>query len=254
MNKLWLLGLWLLCCNVFAQTNLTKVIQLEYVPADKIIQLIQPLLVSGEKISGSGQTLVVNVTADTLTQIRALLHKLDVPPVTLTVSVYQGDVNWLASQNSNDVVYSTRPRQQMERGQSVTVVNGESAMVSTGSSVPVINSVGFGWNTGVGYEQQPVQNSLLVSPLLQGAQVKISVKKVREQQNTASWQQFDDQQLDTTIMAPLNKWVQLGSAEGAQFQQDSNTVSYSAGRAFQNNSTLYIKVSRTNSMPVGPAK
>lgn len=254
MTKQWLLCLLLLTSSVFAQNNLTKVIQLEYVPANKVIKLMQPLLGQGEKISGSGQTLVVNVSPDTLTQIRAVLHKIDVPPVTFTVSVYQGDPNWLSSQNSNDVIFSTRPRSEMERGQSVSVLNGESAMISTGSTVPVINSVGFGWNTGVSYGQQPVQNSVIISPLLQGSQVRITVKKLREQQNTASWQQFDDQQVDTTIMAPLNKWVQLGSAQGAQFQNDSSTVSYSAGRPFQQNATLYIKVSLSTSMPAGPSK
>lgn len=43
-------------------------------------------------------------------------------------------------------------------------------------------------------------------------------------------------------MVPLNKWVALGSHEGAQNTNNSSSVSYTAGRPFALQSTLYIKV------------
>jgi type II secretory pathway component GspD/PulD (secretin) len=254
MNR-WLIVLLFLAGNAFSQTPITKMIQLNYVQADKVVQLLRPLIDSdeGEKISGSGQTLIVVVNPPTLTKIREILHQLDVPPVTFNISIYQGDPNWLSQQNSNDVVYSTNPQSQVQRSQSVKVMSGESAFVSTGEEVPTVSSVGVGFFTGVSYQQHNIQNGLLVQPVMQGSQVKLSVKRVREQENAAGGQQFDNQQVNTTIMAPLNKWVPLGSAEGSQ-NTDSSSTSYTAGRPFSQNSTLYIKISIVNAMPSGSSK
>ncbi len=254
MNR-WLIGLLFLAGSAFAQTTITKMIELNYIQADKVVQLLQPLIDSdeGERISGAGQTLIVVVNPPTLTKIREILHQLDVPPVTFNISIYQGDPNWLSQQNNNDVVYSTNPQSQAQRSQSVKVMSGESAFVSTGEQVPIVSSVGVGFFTGVSYQQHNIQNGLLVQPVMQGNQVKLSVKRVREQGNAAGGQQFDNQQVNTTIMAPLNKWVPLGSAEGAQ-NTNSSSTSFTAGRPFSQNSTLYIKVSVVNAMPSGSSK
>ncbi len=252
--KQWWIGLLLIASNAFSQTLITKVIELNYVSANKIIQLIQPLLQTDEKVSGSGQTLVVKVAPDTLTQIRTILHQIDVSPVTFNVSIYQGDPNWLSPQNSNSVSYSTQPRSEQVRSQSVKVMSGESAFISTGEEVPIISSIGTDFFTaGISYEQRNIRNGLVVSPVLKGSQVKLKLRRVREQENAAGGQQFDNQQLNTTIMAPLNKWVSLGSAEGGQ-KTDSSSTSYSAGRPYSQNSTLYIKVSIINAMPSGGTK
>ncbi|KTD56489.1 secretin N-terminal domain-containing protein [Legionella shakespearei] len=252
--RLWLMGLLLVTSNAFAQDMITKVIQLNYVPASKVIQLIQPMMNSGERISGTGQTLVVNVSPDTLTMIRDVLHKIDVPPVTFNISVFQGDPNWLSSQNNNDVIYSTNPQWQVQRSQSVRVLSGESAFVSTAQQIPIVSAVGVGFFTGVDYQQHNIENGILILPVLQGSQVKLSVKRVRQQQNVAGGQQFDNQQINTTVMAPLNKWVSLGSAEGAQNNTSSSSTSFTAGRPFSQNSTLYIKVSVVNAVPSGQSK
>ncbi|MCL9685420.1 type II/III secretion system protein [Legionella maioricensis] len=254
--KQWWIGLLLLIAsNAFSQSLMTKVIELNYLPANKVIELIQPLLQSGEKVSGSGQTLIVKVAPETLTQIRTILHQVDVPPVTFNISIYQGDPNWLSPQNSNSVSYSTQPRSEQVRSQSVKVMSGESAFISTGEEVPIITSVGTDFYTGasISYEQRNIRNGLLVSPVLKGSQVKLKLKRIREQVNAAGGQQFDNQNLNTTIMAPLNKWVSLGSAEGGQ-QADSSSRSYSAGRTYSQSSTLYIKVSIINAMPSGATK
>jgi hypothetical protein len=309
MKKLWIIGLLFLASNAFSQTTMTKVIELNYLQADKVIQLIQPLMQSGEKVSGSGQTLIVKVSPQTLTQIRDILHKIDVPPVTFNIEVYQGDPNWLSAQNSNSVSYSTQPPSEKLRSQSVQVMSGESAFISTGEEVPIITDVNGGYggtgggssggssgtatgstgtangstgtangsngaangskgaskgskgaangNTnaangnyfGISYEQHNIKNGFNVWPVLKGSQVKLTIKRVREQVNAAGGQQFDNQQVNTTIMAPLNKWVSLGSAEGAQSNTDVSSTSNSAGRPFSQNSTLYIKVSVPNAMP-----
>ncbi|KTC85212.1 type II/III secretion system protein [Legionella brunensis] len=240
--KKWLLGLFFLATNVFAQPLMTKVIQLHYQNADTVIQLVQPLLQDGEQITGTGQTLIVKVSPKTLTQLRTILQKIDQPPVTFEITVFQGDPDWLSTQNDNTTVISTSSQQNQQRRQSVQVMNGESAFVSTGQDQPVISSVGIGWwGPGITYDRRMVQNGLLVEPVLQGQKVKLTVRRIREEDSRVSNQQFNDQQVVTTVMVPLNQWVSLASPQG-DAPADSDTQVIRAGDQFSQNSTLYIKV------------
>lgn len=243
--KKWAMIFFFISFSVFADSALiSKVIQLQYVDADKVISLVQPLLQEGEAVSGSGQTLVVKVQPDTLTQIRNLLHKIDTPPVTFEVSIYQGPADWLQNDQST-VSYSTSMSEtNMQKSQSVKVMNGESAFVSTDSEAPIVSSVGVGFWTGVNYQQHPIKKGLLVEPTLQGQQVKLKVRRIREDQNQLQGtQQFDSQQTDTTLMVPMNQWVLLSSAEGAvDPDNNNNSVSYSTGNQYSQSSTLYVKV------------
>lgn len=253
MRTKWIFLLLFLASQVVAQTLITKVIQLNYVQSGAMITLLKPLLQPEEQISGSGQTLIVRVKPDTLTQIRDVLHKLDVAPVTLSVSIYQGPPNWLSAQNTNSVTYSTQSPGEVRRSQSVNVMTGESAFIATDQQVPIVSSVGVGFFTGVSYQQHNIKTGFLVQPVLQGGGVRLSIKRVRQQQNAAGGQQFDNQAVDTTVMVPLNKWVQLGTAEGVQNNNANDTV-FTAGRNFSRDSTLFIKVSIVKKVPVGPSK
>lgn len=238
----WLMLVLLLANNAYSQEMMTKVIKLNYMQANQVIQLIQPLMQTGEKLSGSGHTLIVNVSPQTLTQIRDVLHQIDVPPATFQVIVHQDGPDWLSPRNGNSVSYSTQSQSETLRTQSVQVMNGESAFVSTGLEVPVVTAVGAGFYAGVSYQQRQVKNGLLVSPVMEGSRVRLKVKRIREQVNPSGGQYFDNQQLDTTLLVPLNKWVSLGSAQGWQ-KTDSSTTVYTAGRTFQQNATVYVKVS-----------
>lgn len=240
--KKWIFSLLFVAFNAYAQDLITKVVPLHYVEANQIIRLVKPLLGADEKISGEGQTLVLKVSPQTLTQIREVIRQLDVAPVTFLVEIHQDTPDWLSAQNSNTVTYSTQPQSETLRNQAVKVSSGESALVATDTEVPIVSAVGVGFYTGIAYQQHQIKNGLLVHPTMQGSQVRLEVKRLREQANPSSNQSFDNQKIDTTLMVPLNKWVMLGSAQGWQ-KMDSSATVYTAGRSFSNNATLYVKVS-----------
>lgn len=240
--KKWFIILLFFAANALAEPPMmTKVINLQYRTANQIIPLIQPLLHEGERVSGSGQTLVVKVAPQTLTQLRSVLHQLDKPPITFQITVYQGDPDWLSTQNSDTQIINTPSHSNQRQQQSVTVMNGESAFVSTGQDQPVVSSVGVGFQTGISYDRRLVQNGLVVEPSLQGQQVRLKVRRIRERDSRVSSQEFDQQQVVTTVMVPLDKWVSLASPQGNS-PVSSNTQIVRAGDQFPQNSTLYIKV------------
>ncbi|MBN9229789.1 MAG: type II/III secretion system protein [Legionella sp. 40-6] len=240
----WILVV-LMSSSLYAQNMITKVIPLQYIPAEKAIQLMQPLLQPGESLSGSGQTLMVKVNDSTLTQIRSVLHQIDIPPVTFHISVHQGDPQWLSSQNDNAEVNSTQQQAQLLQDQSVNVMSGDSALVALDQEVPIVTSVGGGYFAGITYQQHQIHNGFLVRPVLRGSQVQLSVRRLREQANPAGGQQFDSQKVDTTVMVPLNKWVSLANPEGAQDTDNSSSYA-TAGNTFAQQATVYIKVSIVN--------
>ena len=244
--KKWIFLALFLMNSAYSQDVITKVIKLNYIQSNQVIQLIQPLMQTGEQVSGSGQTLIVRVNPQTLTQIREVIRQLDVAPATFRVSIHQGDANWLSSQNSNTVSYSTQTQAQTLQDQSVQVLSGESAIVSTDADVPIVSSVGAGFYSGIAYQQHKVKTGFLVHPTLQGSQVRLQIKRLNQQVNPAGGQNFDNQKVDTTVMVPLNKWVSLGSTQGFQNTNSSDRV-FSAGRTFTNNATVYVKVSLVKS-------
>jgi len=253
MRSLLLIVAILLSSSLAAQ-NIQKVIELHYKSAQEIERLIQPLLQEGDKISGEGNTLVVNVSPKTLTSIRAVLHRIDVPPVSFEVSVYQGTPNWLNNQRAGTKVISTQSNKEQQRYQTVQVMSGESAYISTGTNQPFISGVGVGlWTTGVDYERRNVKSGLYVSPSMQGSKVKLTVRKVRDQINNVDNQVVNEQDYMTTMMMPVNQWVALGSAQGQQPEKTGTRV-YTAGNSYGQHSTLYIKVRVKNQRNFGNAK
>lgn len=241
----WIVLLWIVAQTAFADDLATKVIQLRYIQANEVMALMQPMLGSGEQMTGNGQTLMVKAGPQTLSSIREVLHRLDVPPVTFDITVYQGDPNFLSSHNDNTVSYSTQSQAQTLQTQSVRVMSGGAAVVSSNQEVPVVSSVGIGFFTGVDYQQHQIKNGFVIKPELQGSQVKLTITKLRQQMNSSGGQQFDNQAVATTLMVPMNKWVLLGSAQGAA-PVDNNAVISTAGRQFTQNSSLYVKVKLAN--------
>ncbi|WP_133128867.1 type II/III secretion system protein [Legionella nagasakiensis] len=240
--RMWAMLLMFFVGSAFSQDLITKVINLHYRQANEVTPYLQPLLKPGESVNGTGTSLIVNVSPDTLTRLRVVLNSLDKPPVTFEISIHQDAADWLDNQDDDDNVYATSSGAIAKNDQSVQVSNGESALITTGSTRPVLSSVSGGIWPGVSYQQQAVKQGFLIEPLLQGKNVKIKIRRLRGEVNQVNQEQTTNQQLDTTTIIPLNQWVKLGSAEQSQMDSDSDTISYQAGNTFSADSTLFIRV------------
>ena len=244
MRKLGLLLL--LTSTVFAADLMTKVIPLSYMSAGDAEQALNPLLAPGETISHTGNQLIVNVSPETLTKVRSVLHQIDIPPVVFNIFVHQDQSNWLATSDNNDVVYGTSGTNNTSGNfQSVQVMSGASALISTGSNVPVVSSVGAGdWNSGVAYDRVDVKEGFLVKPQLEGSRVKLTISRVNSRADNINAQQIDTQNVNTTTIVPMDKWVKLGSSGQADMSSKPSTdIVYSAGASYKDKATVYIKVS-----------
>ena len=189
--------LWIICfvsLSVFAaKTNMiTKVISLNYISGEKAENILKPLLKANESISQSDQKLVVNVSEDTLTKIRTVLRRVDVMPVVFNIYVHQDDADWLNREKQSTITYSTSSNQSRADDQMIQVVNGKSALVSTGTNSPVVSAVSVGlWDSGVSYDRLSVKQGFLIQPTLKGSRVELKIRRFYAQQDNANQQNIN---------------------------------------------------------------
>jgi hypothetical protein len=249
---------------------ITKVIELHYVKAGDLIPQLTPLLQPEEVMSGNGSSLIVRVSPTTLTQLRQVIHQLDVPPVVFNVSIHQGSGDWLLQQQSEEV-YSATSNVEGGNNQSVNVMSGASAFVSTATERPVLSSVSnFGFapfepqgnqqeinhqqannqpdfnqqQGSVSFEQKKEVQGFYIKPELQGGKVKLTVRRIRQQANRTNDQASMGQSLTTTTFVPLNKWVKLGDTAQGSNDTQPDAVSYEASNSFTNEASIYIKINQ----------
>lgn len=250
-----------------------QVINLDYVPANKMITELKPFLLPGDIVNGTGNRLILRVSKETLTQIKTIIQAMDVPPVVFSVSIQQGNTDGIDTSNSS-TVYSASSRTKSGNAQSVTVLNGQSAFVSMGSERPIITSVsgGYGYDNnngggnrhhghggnhnnnnnynynnsdpGITYEQKEERQGFYIRPVLVGDKVKITIKRTRQQVSPTNDQASDNQALGTTTVIPLDKWVKLGQTGQEDTGAQNKAVSYKATNSYENDTTLYIKVNK----------
>jgi len=232
----------LIAVPVYAK-ELVKVIQLHYKTVDQVLPLLTPVLADGAKASGQGSTLVIKTTADNLTQIRYLLHKIDVPPTQFLIAIRQGNQHSNTTNLGNVIEYNTQSNSYQLQTQQVKVMAGETAFIKTGQQVPVIESAGYGWWTGVAYQRRNVSQGFWVEPTRQGSQVLLKIYRLRERIGRTTQQNIDYQKMMTTLRVPLNKWVALGATRSNGGLNQSNVIVYQTGDRYKQTSDLFIKVS-----------
>lgn len=218
---------------------------LHYQNVDSVIPIVQPLLQPGETLTGKQDLLILSAEPTRAKALLPIVSQLDIPPVSFAVEIYQGDPDWLKAHNPGNVIIRTPTRNQQQQTQSVRVNNGESAYVSTGQTVPVVQSVGIGWWNGVSYEYKNLRQGLLIKPSLQGQQVRLEIKRIRDAASDVEQDTFENQSAATTMTVPLNQWVSLASTEGF-LPTDNQTEVIRAGNNMAQSGVLYVRVRLAN--------
>lgn len=227
-----MLSFCLIACPVLAQS--LEVIDLQYRKAAEVIPVLQPLLEQGGALTGQDYKLFVRASPANLRQLRAALAQIDRRPNQLVVSVRrstQQEVERERAQASGTVstrgadvsVHATdgNTRDRSEGVASVQVIEGSSALISSGSDVPIVTAVAAGggrrpWAAATtGYRN--VSSGFVVTPRLNGQTVVLDIEQQDERVVNGSVQ---TQHLTTQVSGTLGEWIQLGGvSESASGQQ-----------------------------------
>jgi type II secretory pathway component GspD/PulD (secretin) len=210
-----------------------EVIQLKFRTAGEVIPVLQPMLESGGVLTGKDYQLFVRTTPQNLQQLRQALVQLDRQPRTLLVSVREAtrremqarsadaDVQ-VGAQNQNGTwrtqgsvsaqVNATGNHTVAQAVSSVRLLEGGSAFIATGQSVPVVTAV-FSRSdrkrasTGAALEYHDVTSGFAVTPRTNGNRVVLQIDQQSQQLEGGA---IRSQSLGTEVSGALGEWIELG--------------------------------------------
>lgn len=218
-----------------------EIIELKHRTADDVIPILQPLLERGGALSGQDYKLFVRASSANVSQLRAALAQIDRAPRQLLVSVRRSTraqieqerasasftiagtdasvaVNERARDRSGVRVQGTASadRNEGDAISSVQVLEGYSASISTGTSVPVVTAVAAGggrrpWVAG-SVEYRNLGSGMLVTPRVRGEQVLLDIEQQHEQLERGN---VTTQSLTSQVSGPVGEWIALGGVESS---------------------------------------
>ncbi|OGT17756.1 MAG: hypothetical protein A2342_07260, partial [Gallionellales bacterium RIFOXYB12_FULL_54_9] len=169
------------------------IINLKHRSADELLPVIRPLLNQDEMISGMNYQLLLRASPRNTEQIRLMLEGIDIVPRSLKITVLQNvDSDTVArltevsgrigrhvrlggGDNLNARIVSTRTLEDEQKSQQIRVLEGNRALVRSGQSVPVQQTVQTAWGTQVTTRYQDVESGFYVLPRVQGERVTLEI-------------------------------------------------------------------------------
>jgi type II secretory pathway component GspD/PulD (secretin) len=244
-----------------AQQQVLEVITLGYRQADEVIPLLRPLLAPGGTLTGTSNRLIVRTTAANLAELKQVLAVMDARPRQLVISVRQGSVGEAARgaasisgsvgvgsnaqvtvpappgtrRDPGVVVQSERSRiegralssrsaQDSSVTQTVQVLEGNSAFIRTGPSVPVtsaqINRTPGGTQVTQSTDFVNADTGFYVTPRVSGDRVTLDISTARDRVRNPNTGAVNIQRASTVVSGRLGEWIAVGgSSESAERTQ-----------------------------------
>lgn len=233
------------------------VIDLKHRRAEELIPVLQPLLEQGDALTGQDYKLFVRTSSANLAQLRSAVEQLDRQQRQMLVSVRrstaqdiqreQASASGTVRTGDGSISVNERPRPgsgvtvragerslqtQNSSVSSVSVLEGSSAFIATGTSVPIVTAVAVGGGrrpfVAGAVEHRNLQRGFMVTPRLAGEQV---ILEISQQDERISGGGIQSQSLNTQVTGRLGTWIQLGSVSESSSRTGSGILSrnYSTG-------------------------
>lgn len=232
------------------------VIDLKYRRAEELIPVLQPLLEQGGALTGQDYKLFVRASSGNLAQLRSAVAQLDKQQRQMLVSVRRSTASDVQrEQASASGTLSTRDgvsgtvragernlQTQSSGVSSVQVLEGNSAFIATGTSVPIVTAVAVGGGrrpfVAGTVEHRNLQRGFMVTPRVNGDQV---ILQIDQQDERVAGGGIQSQSLNTQVVGRLGTWIQLGGVSESSSSSNSGILSrsYSTGT---NELSVWVKV------------
>lgn len=233
------------------------VIDLKHRRAEEIIPVLQPLLEQGGALTGQDYTLFVRASPSNVAQLRSAIEQLDKQQRQMLVSVRRGTAQDIQREQAavSGTVRTDRPqadvtvragqgtlRTQGSSVSSVQVLDGSSAFIATGTSVPIVTAVAVGGGrrpfVAGTVEQRDLQRGFTVTPRIRGGEVILDIS---QQDERVAGGNIQTQSLNTQIIGRLGSWIQLGGVSESSSSTSSGILSRSYGTN-SNELSIWVKV------------
>lgn len=216
-----------------------KVIELHYRSAEEILPMLQPLLGSTSALTGRGFQLIVKAPTAEMKQIKAIVAQLDRAPQQLLITVEQVADHTLSQRGAGvsgsvDLrVHSTGGQDESTLRQTLRVMEGQEAFISTGQDVPVAESApvicGADTLSSGSVEYRAVRSGFIVLPRVNGETVTLTITPQRMQHRGNQGGAIDVNAASTTLNGPLGEWIEFGAVENSE-RIEKDTIVRSTAR------------------------
>lgn len=233
------------------------VIELRHRSADELVPLIQPMLVQGGSLSGTGYQLFLKTSPANRADIRKMIAALDKPARRLIIRIAHdlqatrmaqgGEAALVVGQGAQVEAraWGTRQLRSDNAAQMVQTVDGASAFIQVGRSLPVpMRQVVIGPGGAVLSETtqyRDLSSGFYATPQVNGQRVSIEIRQQSERTEAYSGAQaIQHQQVSTTINGRLGEWIEIGGGGRQALGQQGG---YSVGtQAAREQRSLWLKV------------
>lgn len=245
-------------------------IQLHNRAADEMIPIIQPMLASGEVITGQGYKLFLRASPETVRDVRQIIDALDLAPKMLLISVSQGtrrefeatridgnvsiesdngrvevgtDTENAAgsigySGDNAEVGISGSSRQGSENSKPVhrlRVAEGRQGFIETGSKIPYTS--GYRDSTT---EIVSATTGFYVLPRVNGNRVSLQVSPFKNAPVNNQSGVIETQQARTTVSGRLGEWLPIGGVS-EQYQRSQSSIGSRSEAQGSRDDQIWIK-------------
>ncbi|TVO75932.1 MAG: hypothetical protein FHK78_10695 [Sedimenticola selenatireducens] len=238
MSRLFFLLFLLFCSSSVIADYPLEIIQLQSRPTAEMIPILRPFIDKDGSIAGMNDQLIIRTSPANLVEIRKVIQRLDHPPRRLMISVRQAtghqlnqrrtqaDINLVVGKhakvvvgnpgNDNTVRYQIRDSQtksNLDATHRLQVLEGHSAFITTGQSVPVpeqtttINNNTIHQQITTRYKN--VTSGFYVIPRLNGEQVTLEISPHMIRPGNRQ-ENYDIQQAQTMVSGKLGEWIAIG--------------------------------------------
>lgn len=224
-----------------------EIIELKHRPADQLLPLLRPLA-GNAALSGSGFTLFVRASAADLAQLRKAVASLDRAQRMLSILVRQesgansggGGVGGRVviepgNSRGSASVWERTATASESVAQKVTVAEGGSAWISTGTSTLVPQRSVARTPGGVVIQESAVERNydtgFSVSPRVNGDNVVLEIAAGRSVPVSGTRGTADTSRVATTVSGRLGEWIEVGSTNVSQSESRSGVMARSGDAA-----------------------
>ncbi|WP_439537800.1 hypothetical protein [Methyloversatilis sp.] len=262
----------------WAQVKL-DIIPLKHRTTDQVLPALQPLVGEDAALSGANNRIFIRADAATRLAVKQAIEAIDTPLRSLMISVRHdnddsirregaavsgdiraGDVSVGAADagsegtviegrsSDNRVatrVWSTRGNSADRLSQRVQVVEGGSAFIQVGSSIPVpftqIIAGPRGGAISQGTEYRDIGSGFYAMPRVNGDQVTLDISPQKESLSETQYGEIRTARLVSTVRGRLGEWLELGGS-GYSEQVDQRGITRYGTRDAQSQRRLWVKV------------
>jgi hypothetical protein len=266
----------------WAQVKL-DIIPLKHRTTDQVLPALQPLVGEDAALSGANNRIFIRADAATRLAVRQAIEAIDTPLRSLMISVRHDNDDSIRREGaavSGDVrsggvsvgaadggegaseggaviegrsgdsrvatrVWSTRGNSADRLSQRVQVVEGGSAFIQVGSSIPVpftqIIAGPRGRAVAQGTEYRDIGSGFYAMPRVNGDQVTLDISPQKESLSETQSGEIRTARLVSTVRGRLGEWMELGGS-GYSEQIDQRGITRYGTRDAQSQRRLWVKV------------